>query len=343
MYSFLPQNNLGELAALTAPFLWAGSSVIYSRLGQSITPLQLNFGKGIIAIALLLITLAWRSEPLADLRLFSVILLLISGIIGIGLGDTAYFAALNHLGARRTLLLETLSPPIGAIFALIFIQEQLSFKDWCGSLLVLIGIAWVISERNPLGDGERNLQSMGIIWAILAAISQAAGAVMSRMALLQSQMSPLASTLIRLVGGTSIVLILLLLSSPFGRGNREQVTGKSGAYRASRKLVVSSPFTTSQEGEEKDFGRGLNPCPQRQLLTLRSIGAIAIAAFGSTYLGIWLQQTALKFSPTGIAQTLLATSPLFILPLAALMGEKISSQAIGGVLIAVSGIFVLST
>lgn len=79
------------------------------------------------------------------------------------------------------------------------------------------------------------------------------------------------------------------------------------------------------------------------LLTLRSIGAIAIAAFGSTYLGIWLQQTALKFSPTGIAQTLLATSPLFILPLAALMGEKISSQAIGGVLIAVSGIFVLST
>jgi drug/metabolite transporter (DMT)-like permease len=301
MYSFLPQDNLGELAALTAAFLWASSSIIYSRLGQSISPLQLNFGKGIIAIALLVITLAWRSELSVDLSLFPVILLLISGIVGIGLGDTAYFAALNNLGARRTLLLETLSPPMGAIFALIFIQEKLSLKNWCGILLVLIGIAWVISERNPL-EGDRNLQSKGIIWAILAAISQAVGAVMSRLALLQSQISPLASTLIRLVGGTSIVFILLLLSA------------------------------TSASNSDRP----------RWQLSPPSIGAVAVAAFGSTYLGIWLQQIALKFSPTGIAQTLLATSPLFILPLAALMGEKISLRAIGGVLIAISGILVLS-
>ena len=68
------------------------------------------------------------------------------------------------------------------------------------------------------------------------------------------------------------------------------------------------------------------------------IGAIAIAAFGSTYLGIWLQQTSLKFAPTGIAQTFLATSPLFILPIVALQGEKISLRAIFGVMISLAGI-----
>jgi len=68
------------------------------------------------------------------------------------------------------------------------------------------------------------------------------------------------------------------------------------------------------------------------------LGIIAIASFGSTYLGIWLQQTSLKYAPAGIAQTFLATSPLFILPIVALQGEKISQRAILGVIISLGGI-----
>jgi drug/metabolite transporter (DMT)-like permease len=73
----------------------------------------------------------------------------------------------------------------------------------------------------------------------------------------------------------------------------------------------------------------------------RLLGIIVLTAFGSTYLGIWLQQTALKFSPVGIAQTLTATSPLFVLPIAAMMGDKISMRAIFGVAIALAGIWIL--
>ena len=83
--------------------------------------------------------------------------------------------------------------------------------------------------------------------------------------------------------------------------------------------------------------------PVEWRLSGRSLGIIAIAAFGSTYLGIWLQQTALKFSPTGIAQTLLATSPLFILPIVALQGEKISLRAVLGVLVSLGGIALMFT
>ena len=231
-------------------------------------------------------------------------MLLISGVVGIGLGDTAYFAALNNLGARRTLLLETLSPPIGALLALIFIGEQLTPIAWCGILLTLLGIVVVISERNPmsinLNKSSRNT-FRGIIWGMLAAIAQASGAVISRLALLQSDISPLESTLIRLVAGSFIVLFLLLLPK-------------------------NSPRQQSQI---------------RWKLSQKELAAIAIAAFASTYLGIWLQQTSLKFAPTGIAQTLLATSPLFILPIVAFMGEKISVRAILGVLLSIGGISLL--
>ena len=286
----------GEIAALSAALLWAISSVVYSRLGLKIPPLQLNLYKGIIAIALILITLLIQGAAFDDLSNSTIALLSLSGIIGIGLGDTAYFAALNSLGARRTLLLETLSPPMGALLALIFIGEQLTYSAWCGILLTILGIAWVISERNPVDNSSVSRQ--GIVWGILAAIAQATGAVISRYALIQSEISPLESTLIRLVGGTAIVLGLLFLPT----------------------------------------AKQTNP---RWQLSIRTLGIIAIAAVGSTYLGIWLQQTSLKFAPTGIAQTFLATSPLFILPIVALQGENISWRAILGVVISLSGIAVM--
>jgi drug/metabolite transporter (DMT)-like permease len=284
---------IGESAALSAALLWAISSVIYSRLGLKISPLQLNLYKGIIAIALIAITLLIQGTALINLSTSTVVLLTISGMIGIGLGDTAYFSALNSLGARRTLLLETSSPPMGALLALIFIGEQLAYSSWCGIFLTILGIAWVISERNPVD--QFSVSPQGIMWGILAAIAQALGAVISRYALIQSAVTPLESTLIRLIGGTVIVIGLLFL--PVAQQTKMQ-------WQLSR----------------------------------RSLGVIAIAAFGSTYLGIWLQQISLKFAPTGIAQTFLATSPLFILPIVALQGEKISLRAILGVVVSVAGI-----
>lgn len=286
-------NYIGEIAALSAALLWALSSVVYSRLGLKIPPLQLNLYKGIIAIALIVITLLIQGSAFINLSTSTVALLAISGAIGIGLGDTAYFSALNSLGARRTLLLETLSPPVGALLALIFIGEQLAYSSWCGILLAIVGIAWVISERLPVDN--ISVSRKGIIGGILAAIAQALGAVISRYALTQSTISPLESTLIRLIGGTVIVIGLMF-------------------------LPVAKQIHIQWQ------------------LSRRSLDVIAIAAFGSTYLGIWLQQISLKFAPTGIAQTFLASSPLFILPIVALQGEKISFRATLGVVVSLAGI-----
>lgn len=288
-------NYLGEIAALSAALLWAISSVIYSRLGLQIPPLQLNFYKGIVAIALIVLTLLLQRTTLVDISLTTIIWLLISGVVGIGLGDTAYFAALNSLGARRTLLLETSSPPMGALLALLLLGEYLNQSAWIGILLTIFGIAWVISERNP--HDRQSISRQGIIWGLLAAIAQAVGAVISRFALIQSDINPLESTLIRLVGGTIIVLGLLLYSTP--KRTKTRYTWR---------------------------------------LAWQSLGIVAIAATGSTYLGIWLQQISLKFAPTGIAQTFLATSPLFVLPIMAFQGEKISWRAIFGAFISLAGI-----
>ncbi|MEM8780478.1 MAG: DMT family transporter [Cyanobacteria bacterium P01_G01_bin.49] len=286
---------IGEFAALGAAFLWAASSIVYALLGQRIPPLQLNLLKGIIATLLIILTLLLTRNSIPDLTPLPFAILLLSGAIGIGLGDTAYFTTLNFLGARRTLLMETLAIPMSAILALIFLSETLELISCFGIILTLLGVAWVITERTPDSVVNHPNPKQGILWGILAAFSQASGVVLARFALVKSDFSPLESTLLRLIGGLMIVGILLLIP---------------------RRKKQTIPVQ----------------------LSLRVLGIISIVAFGSTYLGIWLQQTSLKFAPAGIAQTLLATSPLFVLPFALAMGQKISVRAFLGVLVSLVGI-----
>lgn len=296
----------GEVAALCAAFLWAVSSVIYSRLGQRISPLALNLLKGAIAIALLILTLLLRGELLPAITPVPLCLLLLSGVLGIGIGDTAFFVALNCLGARRALLMETLAPPITAIGALIFLQEQLSVGAWCGILLTIIGVAWVVTERVSSSSVSPVNLAQGISFGLLAAFALATGGVLSRAALATTTVSPLWAALLRLIAA-----VLILLPWVWIKGELPQVTKRQN-YSQIKILKLLSAFR-----------------------------AIFIAAFAGTYLGIWLQQTAIKFTAAGIALTLTNTSPLFVLPITIYMGEKVSFRAIIGAVVALSGVAAL--
>ncbi|MBW4647805.1 MAG: DMT family transporter [Kastovskya adunca ATA6-11-RM4] len=289
----------GELAALSAALLWAMSAVVFAHLGQKIPPLLLNLSKGIVAIALIAFTLLIQGNLSFGLNSKALGLLLLSGILGIGLGDTFYFESLNNIGARRTLLLQALAPPLTALIALIFLQETLSTGAWAGIFLTVLGIAWVVSERVPVVSRQVMNLPRGVSFALLAALGQASGAVLSRAALSGTTVTPLWSTLVRITGG----ILILLLWIPL---------------------------------KERQPRLWLEP-----LQSIKIVGIIIVTAIFSTFLAIWLQQTALKLTAAGIAQALLATSPLFVLPLAMWMGEKVSFRAFLGVLVALGGIALL--
>lgn len=299
---------IGEMAALTAAFLWAAATLMFGALGRQLAPLVLNGVKGIFAVGFIVMTLAVRqAESEASLNLLHLPLqatayLLLSGVVGIGLGDTAYFGAINTLGARRSLLLETLAPPVTAVLAWAFLAEKLSVISILGIGLTLMGIAWVISERVP--GSEQVKWGAGLKVALLAVFCQAAGAVLSRAALADTAVDPLWSTLLRLLAGLAFMGVLAVLQ-PHRLGEYRQHLSLSALKRPSL------------------------------------LGGVALAAFFGTYLGIWLQQIALKYTAAGIAQALLATSPLFVLPMAAVLGDRISLRATLGAAIALGGVWIL--
>lgn len=289
----------GELAALMAAFLWAVATVMFGRLGKLLSPFVLNWAKGSLALGLLIITLVLLQRPPTGVDTLALIILLISGMVGIGLGDTCYFAAINHLGPRRALLLGTLAPPLAALLAWVVLGEVMTARAWLGIGLTVLGVVWVISERVPASvEATSDPSFWGIFWGIAAALGQAIGALLSRAVLADTPIDPWWSSLLRLGGGLVIILALLRWRGPV--------------------LPQIAPLRSP-----------------------RLLGVVLVAAFLGTYLAIYLQQTALKYSATGIAQALTSTSPLFVLPLAAALGDRVSLRAVGGAVVALVGVGLL--
>lgn len=290
----------GGLAALTAAFLWALASVWFTRLGSHLSVIEVNFLKGMLALILLVITLYLSGSGLQSIPANALGLLLVSGVIGITLGDSAYLQALQHLGPRRTLLLATLAPPMVGLIAWGVLGETLGWTAWLGILLTVAGIAWVILERTPDSAPAFNLK-LGLLFGFLAALSQSVALVLSRVALTRTSVDSLQSTILRLAAAVVVLAAWSLVR---------------------RKPLLSHTVFQAQPN---------------------LWATLAAATFIGTYLAMWLQQVSISLAPAGIVQTLLSSSPLFILPIAALQGQKITPRAVLGALLALGGVALLFT
>ena len=76
-----------------------------------------------------------------------------------------------------------------------------------------------------------------------------------------------------------------------------------------------------------------------QLFRWQLLKGFLPAVLCGTWLGVWFSQVAFKFADVGIAQTLLATCPLFAIPMVRMKyGTRITPTAIIGSMVAVIGI-----
>jgi drug/metabolite transporter (DMT)-like permease len=74
----------------------------------------------------------------------------------------------------------------------------------------------------------------------------------------------------------------------------------------------------------------------------RFLGLILAASVIGPYLGVWLSLVSIKLTETGVALTLMAMTPIFVIPLSArVFGERPTLRAIAGTVLAVAGVVVL--
>lgn len=194
---------MGVFAALGTALSWAIAARLFSGIGNAFSPLTMNFWKGLISIALLSVVLIAVQPALFSTN--AVIWLLVSGFIGIGIGDTCFFKALQSIGdSQAVLVAETLAPLFTALFAMAFIGEWITWQQWIGVAVVLFSVDMVIKTRKR--SATHVFATSGYLYGVGAALCQAVGAVVSRDILGSGDVDAASAAFLRLVGGMVFVV-----------------------------------------------------------------------------------------------------------------------------------------
>ncbi|MGB2601425.1 MAG: DMT family transporter [Candidatus Omnitrophota bacterium] len=285
---------IGCIAALISSAAWAFDPILFKKLGEKVSPIAMNLGRGLFGIVYLgILLLFFGMEPIPGRAFF---FLGISGILGIALGDTFFLMGLVRLGPRLSVLMETLCPALTVLLAVLFLKERPSLQVWAGIVLTIGGVKWVLWERAPRERLKGNWRS-GIKFGILSVTCTSVGIIFAKIGLAQA--SPIEATIVKLLFGSLGLLMWGLVGFKI------------------KKWI--SPF--------KDT---------------KLIVKLSYAVFVAIGIGLLFSVIALKYTNASIAVSLNSTSPLFVMPMVALMfKEKISLRSILGALVAVLGIILI--
>jgi drug/metabolite transporter (DMT)-like permease len=244
-------------------------------------------------------------------------LFLLSGILGIGLGDVALFQALPRLGSRLSMLLiQCLTAPMAALLEWLWLGTTLTSRQIVCVVTILVGVGIALTPSEHLKLSRRELVA-GTAAALLAALGGAFGAVLSRKAyavahLAQQPINGANAAFQRIVGGLLIGGICLLFVK----------------RREFRIQASASPGMVLEVSKRK--WRGVWPW-------------VLVNSLAGQTLGVSCMQWAFETTPTGLVLAVIATTPIVVIPFAFVFeGERPTMKSIIGGVIGVAGVVVLT-
>lgn len=170
-----------EIAALLAAFCWTIGGLISTAParaigGMSFTRIRMTL------VFFLLVGVSYLTSGWLSIASAQVPIIILSGLIGIFVGDTALFTTISRLGPRRTAMLFSANAPMTAIIGYIFFNERMTNLAILGCVLVMTGV--VISIRyGKRADQVHHFEEIrgtlmaGLALGLLAALGQSLGSV----------------------------------------------------------------------------------------------------------------------------------------------------------------------
>ena len=240
---------------------------------------------------------------------------LLSGVIGMGLGDLAVFAALPLLGSRLTVLLtQCLAAPLAALGEWLWLGTALGAAQlaWGGLILAGVAVALAPSKASP---PRVRVRPLGFLFGFLAACGQGFGALVSRKG--------------------------IDVAAAAGESAHTAAFGLTTAYQ---RILAGFVFVLLWFAVLRWLGR-LPAAPAATDPASRRRGRLWMLANGlaGPVIGVGCYQWALATTPSGIVLPIAATAPLLAIPIAyRLEGDRPPRRAIVGGLLAVGGCIALA-
>lgn len=304
------QSHTGELAALLTAIFWTFTALAFESAGKKIGSITVNLIRLFMAIMFLgTFTLFTRGEffPVGA-SYHNWIWLSLSGLVGFVLGDLFLFRAYVVVGARISMLIMSLAPPIAALVGWMLMDETLSGKSMIGMAVTFAGISMVILTRQDidpelLSEAEKKRRTnklrftyplAGLLLAFGGAAGQATGLVLSKYGM--GDYDAFAATQIRVITGLAGFIFIYTIM---------------GRWKRLLPAIKNKPAMKS----------------------------LTIGAFFGPFLGVSFSLLAVRYTSSGIAATIMSIVPVLIIPFSILMfKEKITPREILGAFVAMAGV-----
>ena len=262
-----------DLLALAAAACWAIGSLL--SVGPSRYLGAFSFTRWrMLMVALMLWLVVGLTQSWQDIKSDDLAILALSGLIGIFIGDTALFSAMNRLGPRRAGILFATHAAFSAVLGAWVFGEKMNTQGVFGGCLTLAGVMIAVafgSHKNEAHAWEKNSGKLwlGVILGLVAALCQAMGAIIVK-PVMSEGIDPIAASAVRV----SVALIAHFFL----------------------------------------FWLGVKVVKSKQSPNLRLLGVIALNGFISMGVGMSLIFLALEKGDVGTVGILSSVSPILLLP-----------------------------
>jgi drug/metabolite transporter (DMT)-like permease len=288
----------GEIGGLGASVFWALSSTLFTLGGkrqshQAVNSIRLLGATVMLGISHLILV----GTLLPGESLYVWLMLGLSGVVGLALGDGLLMWAHVTIGPRLSMLIMSMVPLVTTSVAWVLMGETIEPIKIGAIILTLAGVSWVVLEKNKKNTMFK-VTVFGILLGIGGMLGQAIQLLIAKGAIEQMNGSnpALTATYIRILFGTAAIWLVSM--------NRYRL-GKTKEAFSDRKFMI---FTT--------VGTAVGP-----------------------FLGVWTSYIALEYAPIGIASTMMALAPLFMIPLSFfIFKEKPTFRAVIGTAVAIGGV-----
>jgi DME family drug/metabolite transporter len=295
---------IGELAALGTAICWTVSAVLYKKALLKTRPISANIVRCTGTSIALVVALGaiGKIGTLVDVSLYAIILTSVSGIVGLGLGDTLYMTSLNLVGVTRAVPI-TCTYPLFSILLAIFLQKEVvTSQVVLGAVVIVLGI-WLLSQEEQ--KDTNRLYRKDLIKGVAFSLATAA------------------------IWAVSIALINMAVTLPETTSLDHALAVNTIRILATAVFLLGSTPITDKSFEFLKMKRGT-------LLAVVSGGLVALAV------GWFLLAMSFLYIPESQAVPISSTSPLFaVIAGIIFLHEPVTAKIVAGSLIVVVGIFLI--
>lgn len=321
----------GELLSLVVAVSWTVTALTAEVATKRIGSLAVNVIRMTLSLVFLAVTM-WVVMGVPYPRFADEgtwLWLSLSGFVGYVLGDFCLFNSYILIGSRFGQLFMTLAPPSAAIASWMIFGDVMTPLSIIGMFVTIAGIGMSILSKGQKPDDadskrrvklSTNLPLKGILYGIGAGMGQGIGLVLSKLGMKYYEASIQSNCDMLALPADSSMLDDTMSMVPFSSTFIRAITGLVGFVV----LMLVSRRTRQVVTSVRD---------RKAMLFM------LVATICGPFVGVSLSLMATLYTNAGIAQTIMALTPILILwPTWFFFKQKVTVREIVGAVISVIGV-----